>query len=102
MVSTVTAEAVTEVGAMKRDHYSMIINGERVESNSSETFETFDPAKGEVLATVVKGNQEDAEKLSKLQEMLLKKENGATSIQLGSGHGSLIKSLPLCASVLTN
>ncbi|MFD2923086.1 aldehyde dehydrogenase family protein [Halobacillus naozhouensis] len=62
MTSTVTAEAVTKVGEMKRDHYGMIINGERVESASGETFEVYNPAKGEVLATVAKANQEDAEK----------------------------------------
>ncbi|MFD2759729.1 aldehyde dehydrogenase family protein [Lentibacillus juripiscarius] len=83
MVSTVTAEAVTEVGAMKRDHYSMIINGERVESNSSETFETFDPAKGEVLATVVKGNQEDAEKAVKAARNAFEKGKWSNKYPVG-------------------
>ncbi|TFB19530.1 aldehyde dehydrogenase [Filobacillus milosensis] len=57
-----TKEAITEVGEMKRKHYSMIINGERVESSSGDTFETFNPAKGESLATIAKANEEDAEK----------------------------------------
>ncbi|WP_404456229.1 aldehyde dehydrogenase family protein [Virgibacillus necropolis] len=61
MERTVAKEAVTEVRPMKRDHYAMIINGERVESSSSEVFETYNPAKGEVLATVAKANKEDAE-----------------------------------------
>lgn len=57
-----TKEAIKQVGDMKRDHYSMIINGERVESSSGETFDTFDPAKGEAIATIAKANEEDAEK----------------------------------------
>lgn len=61
MERTVTKEAVAEVRPMKRDHYAMIINGERAESSSTEVFETFNPAKGEVLATVAKANKEDAE-----------------------------------------
>ncbi|MUK88672.1 aldehyde dehydrogenase family protein [Ornithinibacillus sp. L9] len=47
---------------MKRQHYSMIINGERVESSTGEVFETYNPAKGEVLATVAKASKEEAEK----------------------------------------
>ncbi|PYZ94861.1 betaine-aldehyde dehydrogenase [Salipaludibacillus keqinensis] len=62
MESTVNAEKITETGALKRDHYAMIINGERVESTSKETFTTDNPAKGEALATVAKANREDAEK----------------------------------------
>lgn len=61
MERTVSKEAVTEVRPMKRDHYAMIINGERVDSSSSDVFKTYNPAKGEVLATVAKANQEDAE-----------------------------------------
>ncbi|WP_027964014.1 aldehyde dehydrogenase family protein [Halalkalibacillus halophilus] len=57
-----TKEAITEVGEMKRQHYAMIINGERVESSSGNTFDTLNPAKGETLATVAKANEEDAEK----------------------------------------
>ncbi|MFZ3578867.1 aldehyde dehydrogenase family protein [Virgibacillus sp. DJP39] len=61
MEHTVVKEPVTEVRPMKRDHYAMIINGERVESSSSEVFKTYNPAKGEALATVAKANKEDAE-----------------------------------------
>ncbi|SEQ88789.1 aldehyde dehydrogenase family protein [Piscibacillus halophilus] len=57
-----TKEAIKQVGDMKREHYAMIINGERVESSSGSTFETFNPAKGEVIATIAKANEEDAEK----------------------------------------
>ncbi|MEC5424083.1 aldehyde dehydrogenase family protein [Virgibacillus sp. C22-A2] len=62
MENTVTKEAITEVGTMRREHYSMIINGERVEGNTKEVFKTYDPAKGEVLATVAKASEEDAER----------------------------------------
>ncbi|GEN44502.1 aldehyde dehydrogenase family protein [Alkalibacillus haloalkaliphilus] len=57
-----TKEAIEQVGEMKRDHYGMIINGERVDSSSKETFETYNPATGEVIATVAKASEEDAEK----------------------------------------
>ncbi|WP_047980382.1 aldehyde dehydrogenase family protein [Ornithinibacillus contaminans] len=61
MEQTVT-EKITTVGELKRTHYPMIINGERVESVAGEVFETYDPAKGEVIATVAKATIEDAEK----------------------------------------
>lgn len=61
-METATKETITEVGTMKRDHYAMIINGERVESSSEEVYETYNPATGEVLATVALANEEDAEK----------------------------------------
>lgn len=62
MEQTVAKETVTKVGPMKREHYSMIINGERVESSSGKVAETYNPAKGEVLATFAVANEEDAEK----------------------------------------
>ncbi|MGY0692456.1 aldehyde dehydrogenase family protein [Virgibacillus sp. FSP13] len=62
MTQTINKETITEVGEMKRDHYAMIINGERVESSSGDTLQTFNPAKGEILASVAKANEEDAEK----------------------------------------
>ncbi|SDH92396.1 aldehyde dehydrogenase (NAD+)/betaine-aldehyde dehydrogenase [Alteribacillus persepolensis] len=62
MSQTITNQPVEEVGTMKRDHYAMIINGERVESSANEAFDTYNPAKGEKLATVAKATQEDAEK----------------------------------------
>lgn len=62
MEQTVANKTITEVGTMKRDHYAMVINGERVESSSKQVYETYDPAKGEKLATVALANEEDAEK----------------------------------------
>jgi aldehyde dehydrogenase (NAD+) len=47
---------------MKRDQYWMIINGERVESSTGETYITFAPATGEPIATVAKATKEDAER----------------------------------------
>ncbi|MFD2043667.1 aldehyde dehydrogenase family protein [Ornithinibacillus salinisoli] len=61
MAETIAKDGITVVGTMKREHYSMIINGERVENSKGEVFETFNPAKGEVLATIAKANTEDAE-----------------------------------------
>src|SRR5699024_8429565 len=62
LTQAATNELITEVGTMKRDHYQMIINGQRVESVANEVMDTFDPAKGEKLATVAKATKEDAEK----------------------------------------
>lgn len=62
MKETAINEPITEVGTMKRAHYSMIINGERAESVSGEFSDTYNPAKGEKLATVAKANTEDTEK----------------------------------------
>ncbi|WP_062352459.1 aldehyde dehydrogenase family protein [Bacillus kwashiorkori] len=50
-----------EVLPIKRDHYSFIINGERVEGVAGETFSTYNPANGEVIATVARATVEDAE-----------------------------------------
>ncbi|TLS38099.1 aldehyde dehydrogenase family protein [Pseudalkalibacillus caeni] len=47
---------------MKRDRYSMIINGEQVESASGETFTTYNPATGEAIAEVAKGGKEDVDR----------------------------------------
>jgi aldehyde dehydrogenase (NAD+) len=58
----VVSDKITAVGEMKRSHYAMIINGVRVESASGEVFETYDPAKGEVIATIAKATIEDAER----------------------------------------
>ncbi|WP_246569717.1 aldehyde dehydrogenase family protein [Lentibacillus saliphilus] len=62
MAETTTKDVVTEVGTMKRSHYGMIINGERTESVSENKYDTHNPATGEVLATVAKANEADAEK----------------------------------------
>ncbi|OCA90637.1 betaine-aldehyde dehydrogenase [Bacillus sp. FJAT-27225] len=46
---------------MKRDHYQLILNGERANSQSGQTYETINPATGEVIATIAKASIEDAE-----------------------------------------
>ncbi len=62
MAETTINEPITEVGTMKRPHYAMIINGERVESSANEVMDTFNPAKGEKLATVAKASKADVDK----------------------------------------
>src|SRR5690625_5106483 len=47
---------------MKREHYQMVINGQRVESVANEVMDTYNPAKGEKIATVAKATKEDAER----------------------------------------
>lgn len=53
---------VQEKVLVKRDFYHLIINGEKVESSNGETFQTINPATGEIVATVAKASQEDAER----------------------------------------
>ncbi|MFJ3386940.1 aldehyde dehydrogenase family protein [Lysinibacillus sp. NPDC086135] len=55
-------QQVQEKVLVKRDFYHLIINGEKVESSNGETFRTINPATGEVVATVAKASQEDAER----------------------------------------
>lgn len=55
-------QQVQEQVAVKRDFYHLIINGEKVESSNGGTFQTINPATGEVVATVAKASQEDAER----------------------------------------
>ncbi|MGE8004955.1 aldehyde dehydrogenase family protein [Lysinibacillus sp. NPDC093216] len=55
-------QQVQEKVLVKRDFYHLIINGVKVESSNGETFETINPATGEVVATVAKASQEDAER----------------------------------------
>ncbi|MDG5473043.1 aldehyde dehydrogenase family protein [Jeotgalibacillus sp. ET6] len=54
-------EQPMEQMVMKRSIYQLIINGERRESLSGETFTTVNPATGEEIARVSKGTIEDAE-----------------------------------------
>ncbi|MGE7943873.1 aldehyde dehydrogenase family protein [Lysinibacillus xylanilyticus] len=56
------AQQVQEQVSVKREFYHLIINGEKVESSKGETFQTINPATGEVVATVAKASQEDAER----------------------------------------
>ncbi|MCC5803273.1 aldehyde dehydrogenase family protein [Rossellomorea vietnamensis] len=60
-MSTVKEQSF-EVLEMKREHYSLVINGQRMESTSGETFTTYNPATGEAIATVSLATTEDAEK----------------------------------------
>lgn len=47
---------------MKRSTYQLIINGQRMDSQSGETFATVNPATGEEIARVAMASIEDAEK----------------------------------------
>lgn len=60
-MSTVKEQSF-EVLEMKREHYSLVINGQRMESSSGETFTTYNPATGEAIATVSLASAQDAEK----------------------------------------
>jgi aldehyde dehydrogenase (NAD+) len=60
-MSTVKEQSF-EVLEMKREHYSLVINGQRMESGSGETFTTYNPATGEAIATVSLASAQDAEK----------------------------------------
>ena len=60
-MSTVKEQSF-EVLEMKREHYSLVINGQRMDSDSGETFTTYNPATGEAIATVSMASVEDAEK----------------------------------------
>lgn len=60
-MSTVQQPA-TEKTSIKRDFYHLIINGEKVESSDGGTIKTYNPATGELVATVAKATREDAEK----------------------------------------
>ncbi len=50
-MSTVKEQSF-EVLEMKREHYSLVINGQTMESGAGETFTTYNPATGEAIATV--------------------------------------------------
>jgi aldehyde dehydrogenase (NAD+) len=58
-MSTIIEETKLEV---KRDFYSLLINGEQVKSSTGETIKVYNPATGELVAEVAKASQEDAER----------------------------------------
>lgn len=60
-MATPTKNQKMEVLDMKRDTYQMIINGERVNSNSGKTVPVYNPATGEVLAQVADADNYDAD-----------------------------------------
>ncbi|WP_071459203.1 aldehyde dehydrogenase family protein [Bacillus massilinigeriensis] len=45
----------------KRERYQLIINGQRQDSVNGDTYQVFNPATGEEVATVSKASREDAE-----------------------------------------
>lgn len=47
--------------ATDRKHFSMIIDGKSAEAQSGQTFETFNPANNEVLATVARAGRADVD-----------------------------------------
>lgn len=55
-------KAKWEALPMKREKYAMIIDGERSDSVSGETYAVFNPATGEEIAHVAKASIEDAER----------------------------------------
>lgn len=60
-MSTVKVEKMEKL-ELKRDYYQMVINGERVDSISKETFTTYNPATGAPLAQVAKASKEDVDR----------------------------------------
>ncbi|OZI13677.1 betaine-aldehyde dehydrogenase [Bacillaceae bacterium SAS-127] len=55
-------QTTLEATALKREFYHLIINGEKAESSSGQTFATINPATGQIVAKVAKATKEDAEK----------------------------------------
>lgn len=47
---------------LKREKYSLFINGEAVDAESGETFTTYNPATGKAIAEVAKAGKEDVDK----------------------------------------
>ncbi|MGD6818252.1 aldehyde dehydrogenase family protein [Metabacillus sp. 113a] len=48
-----------------REMYQLVINGERTDSHSNETFTTYNPATGDAVAVVAKASMEDADRAVK-------------------------------------
>jgi acyl-CoA reductase-like NAD-dependent aldehyde dehydrogenase len=48
--------------ALLKDEYKLLINGEHVDSLSGETFNTYNPATGEILTQVAKATRQDVDK----------------------------------------
>jgi len=60
MTAIVTPEV--QRSSIERDHYQMIINGQQVDAASGESFDTYNPARGQHLATVAKAGPEDVDR----------------------------------------
>ncbi len=54
-----------EAQAFARQHHRMLIGGDWVDAHSGKTFDTFNPATGEVLATLPAGDSEDIDRAVK-------------------------------------
>lgn len=52
----------TEAAVKVKERYQLFINGQFIESASGETFDTYNPATGAVLAKVAKGGKEDVDR----------------------------------------
>lgn len=59
---TQTIQISNKVAAFLKGTKKLFINGEFVESSSGKTFETYNPANGEVLAYVSEAQAEDVDK----------------------------------------
>ena len=59
MVTATTPQVRNDVSDFVRKPRKMLIGGKWVESVSGKTFETYNPATGEVLAHVAEGEQQD-------------------------------------------
>lgn len=61
-MSKLQEAAAFEKAEIKRDYYQLIINGERVDSSNGATINAYNPATGEIIATVAKATKEDTER----------------------------------------
>ena len=59
MVTATTPQVRNDVSDFIRKPRKMLIGGKWVEAVSGKTFETYDPATGEVLAHVAEGGKQD-------------------------------------------
>jgi phenylacetaldehyde dehydrogenase len=71
--------------------HAMLIGGEWVPAASGQTFETFDPATGEVLATIARGTSEDIDRAVKTARAAF--EDGPWSRMTPSDRGRAIHRL---------
>src|ERR1700746_3008165 len=59
MATATTSQIRNEVSEFLRKPRKMLIGGKWVDSVSGKTFETYNPATGEVLAQVAEGDKQD-------------------------------------------
>lgn len=75
-MSQLTAGLKEKVEKFLSGKKKLYINGEFVESKSQKTFDTYNPATGEVLATVFEAGAEDIDLAVKAARKALMKANG--------------------------